>query len=443
MLHHRGRMGAVLGVAVVLGSFWCVALGVSETTAIPAKEFDLKVALPVIPDRTFALSDFGAVGDGKALNTEAFKKAIAAVSAAGGGHLVVPKGEFRTLPFELCSGLDLHLEAGAVIEAPASFTEYGLPEPETLKSQEEVGEKVKVPPPLISGRNLHDVAITGRGAIDGNGAIWWAWSERADRAHGGGRIIYPRPKLVTIAGCERMHVDGVTFRNSPMFHLVPTRVKDLLIENAKFEAPLMAPNTDAIDPGLCTKMVIRNCDFDVGDDDVSIKSGGQDLLVEDCRIKHGHGISIGSGTTDGVSGMLVRRCSIDGADNGIRIKSMRGAGGVVENVRYTDITMKNVGNAIVMDLHYVDNNRPDFKGDPSKVPTIRNVLIENLTVESARNAGQITGLPDSKITGVTLRNVHITAEKELETADVGTVVKENVTCELKPGIGPPVRTETE
>jgi polygalacturonase len=443
MLRNRGRLAGVLGLGMITGALGCAPQHIQETNTIPAKEFDVNVALPAIPKRTFSLSDFGAVGDGKTLNTEAFKKAIAAVAAAGGGHLIVPKGKYRTLPFELCSALDLHLEMGAVIEAPASFTEYGLPEPETLKSQAEVAQKVKAPPPLISGRNLHDVAITGKGIIDGNGAIWWAWSERAARAHGGDRLIYPRPKLVTITGCERLHVDGVTFRNSPMFHLAPTRVKDLLIEHAKFEAPLMAPNTDAIDPGLCTNMVIRHCDFDVGDDDVAIKSGGQDLLVEDCHIKHGHGISIGSGTTDGISDMLVRRCSIDGADNGIRIKSMRGAGGLVENVRYTDITMKNVANAIVLDLNYVDNNRPDFKGDPKKVPTIRNVLIENVTVESARNAGKITGLPDSKITDVTLRNVHITAEKEMVVADVGNIVKQDVTCELKPGVGPPPRNETE
>jgi polygalacturonase len=194
---------------------------------------------------------------------------------------------------------------------------------------------------------------------------------------------------------------------------------------------------------MCTNMVIRKCDFNVGDDDVAIKGGGRRLVVEDCTIKHGHGISIGSGTANGISEMVVRRCSIDGADNGIRIKSMRGDGGLVENVRYSDITMKNVANAIVLDLNYTDNNRPNFKGDPKKVPVIRNVLIENVTVESARNAGKIVGIRESKITDVRLENVHITAEKELEVADVGTIVKQDVTCDLKPGIGPPKRTETE
>src|SRR5947209_5871140 len=246
------------------------------------------------------------------MNTDALKKAIAAVEKAGGGRLVVDKGTYRTLPFELCSKLDLHLEEGAVIMGAANFTAYGLPEPETLKSQDEVRQRVKAPPPLISGKNLHDLAITGDGAIDGNGAIWWAWSERAARNKGGNRLVYPRPNMVAISGCERMKVEGVTFRNSPKFHLVPSKVTDLLIEKAKFRAPEMAPNTDAIDPGLCTNMIIRDCDFDVGDDDVAIKGGGHHLLIEDLHIKHGHGISIGSETASGVSDMLVRRCTLEG-----------------------------------------------------------------------------------------------------------------------------------
>lgn len=429
---HRRAWAAVIGIMLGVGG-----------SARAADDFNVKVTPPNIPDKTFRLTDFGAVGDGTTLNTDAFKRAIAAVEKAGGGKLVVEKGTYRTLPFELCSQLDLHLEDGAVILGAASFTAYGLPEPETLKSPDEVRQRVKAPPPLISGKNLHDLAITGDGAIDGNGSIWWNWSERAARNKGGNRLVYPRPNMVAISGCERMRVEGVTFRNSPKFHLVPNKVTDLLIERAKFRAPEMAPNTDAIDPGHCTNMIIRDCDFDVGDDDVAIKGGGQHLLIEDLKIKHGHGISIGSETAAGVSDMLVRRCTLDGADNGIRIKSMRGAGGVVENVRYTDITMKNVANAIVLDLKYVDNNRPNFKGDPSKVPTIRNVLIENVTVEGARNAGKIVGLPDSKITDVTLRNVHIVAEKDLVIDDAERIHRENVSVEIKAGAGPEKRKELE
>lgn len=136
-------------------------------------------ALPRIPDRTFLLTDFGAVGDGRTLETIAFRNAVAAVEKAGGGRLVVPKGVFRTLPLALCSNLDLHLEDGAVIRAPDTFAELGLPHPASLRSQEEVGARWATPDPLITGKGLHDVATTGTGVIDGNGALWWAWSERA------------------------------------------------------------------------------------------------------------------------------------------------------------------------------------------------------------------------------------------------------------------------
>ena len=146
----------------------------------------------------------------------------------------------------------------------------------------------------------------------------------------------------------------------------------------------MRRTLDGIDPTACTNVLIRNCDLDVGDDDIVIKNSGSNILIEDCHIHHGHGISIGSDTAGGVRKMLVRRCTLDHTDNGIRIKSMRGAGGVVENICYTDIQMQNVGNAIVLDLLYTDNNRPNFRGDPLKIPHINDIKICNVKVESAQ-----------------------------------------------------------
>jgi polygalacturonase len=417
----------VLACLAVAMGIW-LSLG-SPVHAAPG-EVDVKPALPDIPNRSFNLKDFGGVGDGKTFNTEAFQKAFAEIEKQGGGKLVVPAGVYRTKPIKLVSKLDLHLDEGAVIQAPDTFTDWGLVEPTTLKTQEEVTAKVRRTDPLIGGSNLHDVAITGSGAIDGSGAIWWTWSERAMRAQPG-RIVYPRTHMVILSNIQRLHVDGVTFRNSPMFHLVPKNVTDLLIENVKVRAPQNAPNTDAIDPGTCTNVLVRKCDIDTGDDNIVIKAGGTNILIEDNTIKHGHGISIGSETTVGVHNMLVRRCTFDGTDNGIRIKSMRGAGGLVENVRYTDITMKNVANAIVLDLTYVDNNRPNFTGDPTKVPKIQHILIDNVKIESARNAGKIVGLPDSKITDITLRDVQITADRDLVIKDADGINMERVNKQIK------------
>ena len=398
---------------------------------------NVRPARPKIPDHEFLLTDFGAVGDGKTLNTDAFKKAISAVGKAGGGKLVVPKGVFRTLPITLCSSLELHLDEGAMIQAPDNFAAYGVADPKTFRTQEEALKKYQVPNPLISGKDLHDVAITGKGVIDGNGALWWAWSERAARQvikTEPNRVVYRRMHMVVISNCERLLVADVTLQNSSMFHLVPRNITDLTIERVKVRAPFNAPNTDAIDPGTCTNVWIHHCDIDTGDDDIVIKSGGTNILIEDCVIKHGHGLSIGSETAAGVHNMLVRRCTLDGTDNGIRIKSMRGAGGPVENVRYTDIQMKNVANAIYLDLNYVDNNRPDFKGDPTKIPSIKNVLIDNVTIVNSKNAGKIVGLPESKITNITLRDVTISAEKDFEIKDADKPVFENVTRKIKAGI---------
>ncbi len=221
-----------------------------------------------------------------------------------------------------------------------------------------------------------------------------------------------------------------------MFHLVPRDITDLPIERVKVRAPFNAPNTDAIDPGPVTNAGIHHCDIDTGDDDIVIKSGGHNVLIEDCKIAHGHGISIGSETTVGVNHMLVRRCTFDGSDNGIRIKSMRGAGGLVENIRHTEIPMKDVANPITIQLNYVDNNRPNLKGDPRKIPAIRDILIDHVTATDARNAGVIIGLPDSPIRGLTVEDVSITAETDLVIRDADQPMLARVTRTIKPGIAP-------
>jgi polygalacturonase len=381
--------------------------------------------LPKIPDRTFTLADFGGIGDGRTLNTAAFEKAIASIHRAGGGRLTVPKGVFRTLPFVLCSNLDLHLAEGAVIQAPDTFAAYGLPDPASLHSQQEV-RKLRWPQPLITGYHLHDVAITGHGVIDGNGAIWWAWSERAARANPG-RIIYHRPHLVVINGCQRLHIADITLTNSPMFHLVPRDITDLVIEGVRVRAPFDAPNTDAIDPGPVTNALIRNCDIDTGDDDIVIKSGGTNILIENCSIGHGHGISIGSGTALGIHNMLVRHCVFNGTDNGIRIKSMRGAGGPVDHICYSDIKMTDVANAFVFQLNYMDDNHPDFRGERRKVPSIHDILIERVVVKNSKNAGEIIGLPDSPITRIRFRDVKLDVRHDFRIVDAYQITFENVT----------------
>ncbi len=424
----------------------CALAPVAARAAVAASDVDvsavenLRPALPVIPDRTFTLTDFGAVGDGTTLNTAAFEKAIAAVEKAGGGRLIVPPGVFVTGPFELCSKLELHLSAGATIKAPETFAALGLPDPATFRNQAALNARFRAVPPLIHGRDLHDVALTGTGTVDGSGAHWWAWSERAARKVAKtepGRLSVPRPHLIAITGCQRLLVADLTLTNSSKFHLVPGNVTDLTIERVKVRAPFDAPNTDAIDPGPGRNFLIRDCDIDTGDDDIVIKRGGRNILIENCTIRHGHGISIGSGTDLGIRDMLVRNCTLTGTDNGIRIKSMRGAGGLVENIRYTNIRMSGVPHALVFDLTYSDNNRPDFRGDPAKTPSIRYILVDHVTIEGSENAGRIIGLPESRITDLTLRDVKISAEKDLVIRDADEPRCENVVRDIRPGVAPP------
>lgn len=433
------RSPLVFRLACVLHLLGNVATTWAAEVNVAAAE-NVKPARPTIPNRFFKVTDFGAVGDGRTMNTEAFKNAVAAVKSAGGGKLIVPKGVFRTAPFVLCSNLELHLEPEAVIQAPDTFEALGLPNPASFKTQAEVDAVYHVPDALITGRNLHDVAITGSGTIDGSGAHWWEWSERAARKAAANqeppRIVFRRPHLVVLNAVERLLVADITLANSSMFHLVPRNITDLTLERVKVRAPFDAPNTDAIDPGPVIRAWIHHCDIDTGDDDIVIKSGGTDVLIEDCLIKHGHGISVGSETTLGVRNLLVRRCVFEGTDNGIRIKSMRGAGGLVENVRYTDLTMKNVRDAIVLQLDYVDNNRPDFKGDPTKIPRIHNILIDHVTIEATKNAGIIHGLPESPITNITLRDVTLTAEKDFDVKDAENPTFERVTRTIRPDLAP-------
>src|SRR5579883_687203 len=229
------------GLAAVASAVWLAPLFSSPPPPVPqaktaaqpsnAAAKEIVAALPEIPAARFRMADYGAVGDGKAMNTDAFKSAVAAVEKAGGGHLIVPAGIYKTLPFTLVSKMDLHLDPGATIKAPDSFEEYGMPDPNKMTGPVARGAFGMVAP-LISCANCTDVAITGSGTIDGSGANFWIWSDKAARRYPPGRPVVPRPVLVRISNVKRLHVDGVTLTNSPMFHLVPTG-EDITIENLR------------------------------------------------------------------------------------------------------------------------------------------------------------------------------------------------------------------
>ena len=438
-----------LGLQVLTIAAWLASPSPAPLTAAPqakpAPQAEITAALPVIPAAKFNLADYGAVGDGKTLNTAAFQKAVAAIEKAGGGHLIVPSGIYKTLPFTLTSHMDLHLDPGAIIKAPDTFEEYGIPDPNKApptppgRGRGGMGR----PAPLIScASGTTDLAITGSGTIDGSGAMFWMWSDKAARRYPPGRTVVPRPVLVSLSGVQRLHVDGITLTNSPMFHLVP-RGQDITIENLRIVAPSDAPNTDAMDPGG-QRIVIRNCEIDTGDDNVALQSGSHDVLIEDLTCLHGHGISVGSPTRNGLSHVIVRRCTFNGTDNGLRIKSYRGNGGEVHDIRYSDIVMKHVRRPFDINMLYNGNAglatdvgpRNAEPGQTENIPNFHDIHVTNLTVTGSPVAGRILGLPEQMANAITFTNVKIQSTRGFLVEDGKDVVFQNAHIEV--AIGDPL-----
>jgi polygalacturonase len=425
-------IGAILLITTAglqRGAVMAVASGSTEAVSVG----EIIAALPTIPDAKFNLADYGAIGDGKAFNTDAFNNAIAALAKTGGGHLIVPAGTYRTLPFALTSHMDLHLQPGATIKAPDTFAEYGIPDPNVPTSGSPAGRAPQPVAPLIScPPNTTDLAITGSGTIDGSGAMFWIWSDKAARRYPPGRTIVPRPALVSLRGVQRLHVNGVTLTNSPMFHLVP-RGQDITIENVRIVAPSDAPNSDAIDPGG-QRIIIRNCEIDTGDDNVALQSGSRDVLIEGLTCLHGHGISIGSPTREGVSHVIVRRCSFNGTDNGLRIKSYRGNGGEVHDIRYSDIVMKNVRRPFDINMRYNGNAglRTDVgprnaeSGQTQNIPNFHDIHIINLTVTRSPLAGRIIGIPEMPASNITFTNCRFESTMGFMVQDAKDVIFDSV-----------------
>lgn len=389
-----------------------------------AKELSLREPQPAaIPQRTFTITDFGARGDGATMATDAIRKAIEACAKSGGGRVIVPAGIFLTGPIALASRTALVLEKGAVLQASDRFADFGLPDP-LPAVQSEIDAFKKQLRPFISGTKLEDVSILGEGIIDGAGAAWWAKSDKvAERAVASAPatkkpLYVPRPHLIVLRDCARVHIQGVTLKNSPMFHLVPHHCHDVLVEDVTILSPADSPNTDGIDPANSRDVLIRRCTIDTGDDNIALKGGGvggvptENVTVTDCKFLHGHGVSIGSETQAGVRNFLVQRCSFEGTGTALRIKSDRTRGGVVENVIYRDITMKNVETAITIFLFYDDKKaalKPEPKPVTENTPIIRRIQFLNITCDgTTKKAGEILGLPESPLTDITLENVRIT-----------------------------------
>ena len=397
---------------------------------------DVRPALPDIPDRVFRITDFGAIPNDALDDTAAFAKAFAAVSAAGGGRLVVAPGDYHTGHLKLVGRLDLHLEKGARLVFST--------DPDAYRIQDRKFN------PLVAATGVDDLAITGEGVLDGNGQAWWTEARAfkdAARARGDANEEIGRPRLLIIDKAKRVLVQGVTLTNSPQFHFIPSRCEDVTIRDVTVRAPHSAPNTDGIDPSASRRVLIAGCVIDTGDDNIAIKSGKpehgpvEDMLVEHCTFLGGHGMSIGSETYGGVRNLTVRHCTFEGTEAGIRMKSSRGRGGLSENLTYHDLTMRNVEIAIQITSFYPNKTTPKpGVADPvpatrdPRTPAWKNIVIRDVrSTGGTKSAGIIIGLSDEPVTNITMENVFIESPVGLRVANARGISLKNVEIKVAKG----------
>jgi len=391
--------------------------------------------------KIFNVRQFGAKGDGTTLDTEAIQKALDKCGRTGDGTVELPAGTYLSKPLTMSSKTTLLLDDGATLLASPLQSDFLKGGGDWLKVKNG-GDFI----PFISGRGLTNVTITGKGTVDGNGAVWWEEAEKARQKVAG--FTLPRPNLIVFSRCKNLRLTGIKLANSPKFHFVPTDCEDVTVEDVTVVSPVGAANTDGIDPSNCRNVTITRCTIDTGDDNIAIKSGKkveghefgcENITVTDCTFLHGHGMSIGSESVGGVRNLVVRNCRFDGTENGLRIKSRRGKGGTVQDVSYSDITMTNVYPAISFVCYYQDSSQAKYpKDDPAQpvtdtTPFFRNIRISNVTAASTKDAGLIVGLPESMITNVMLENVRITAESGLTIANARGIQLKNVIVSVKEG----------
>lgn len=368
-------------------------------------------ALPVIPTTVFNITNYTAIGDSVATNTSAIQSAINAASAAGGGVVQVPSGIYLCGPIQLANKINLRLEAGAILRMlPLDKYPGGTVNPETF----------------ISGDKLQDVAITGTGAIDGQGAAWWPFAKNSNGAK--------RPKMISPSNCERLLIEGITLSNSPMFHIaIGGKCSDVTVRHVTIRAPasddpvLPSHNTDACDV-KGRNILIADCDISVGDDNFTCGGNTSDVLITNCTYGFGHGVSIGSYTQGGVSNLTVINCTFNNTEAGIRIKTDRDRGGFVHDMKYLNLNMTNVGFPILVYASYMVQER-EFRDTTKLTPEIaakypaapitgrtpiyRDLIFSNITATAAagRRAGLIWGLPEMNVTNVLLEKINIKADK--------------------------------
>ena len=449
-----------------------------------------EVQEPVIPGNVVNIKDFGAVSDGQVLNTQAFADAIEAVTEKGGGRVVIPAGIWLTGPIVLKSNLELFTESGALVLFSPDKSLYPLVE----TSFEGLNTWRCISP--IYGEGLENVALTGHGIWDGSGDAWrfvkkskltssqwkalvasggvvndegdeWYPSEQFKKAHESADMNVPlnlktkeefeaihdflRPVMVSIRNSKRILIEGPTFQNSPAWCIHPLIVEDLIVRNITVRNPWYSQNGDGIDIESCKNVLVLNSNFDVGDDAICIKSGKdehgwlrgiptENVVIKNNIVYHGHGgVTVGSEMSGGVKNIHVSNCTFMGTDVGLRFKSNRGRGGIVEKIYISDVRMTDIPTiAISFNLYYGGQSvsemlaagGPDVvnKKEPvsEKTPQFKDISISNIILKGALQAVLLQGLPEMNLENVKLNDMVLEAENGFSVFDANGVTINNV-----------------
>ncbi len=388
---------------------------------------------PSFPEQKIFIADFGAVGDGRTDCSDAFRLAIQACHAAGGGRVVVAPGVYLTGPLHLLSRVNLHVEKGATIRFSRDLQDYLPPVFTRFEGVECLNYS-----PMIYAFEQQDVAITGEGVLDGqaDSTNWWPWAgkardgwktgmphQRADRnalflmADSGvppaqrifGTGHFLRVNFIQFYRCKNVLIEGVTVQRSPMWAIHPVLSENVTIRAIHYRSH--GPNNDGCNPESSRNVLIRDCYFDAGDDCIAIKSGrngdgrrvnvpSENIVIQNCTMHSGHGgVVIGSEISGSCRHVYAENCQMDSPEleRALRIKTNSQRGGVIENIHLRNITVGEVSDAVIrINFHYEEGDSGDH------TPIVRNVRVSNLESKKSEFALVLQGYARSPISGIYL-----------------------------------------
>lgn len=435
----------LLGIATLFFISCAIKKQKEITNNSPWKSMQLvikSVKVPSFNTTKYLVTDYGAKADGIFDNTKAFKEAIQTCSKNGGGIVIVPSGKYYTGPIHLENDVNFHLEEGAEILFSTKPSDY----PIVHTSFE--GTELMNYSPLVYAYKKHNVAVTGKGTLNGQATKenWWPWCGASsygwkkgipsqsdplnrprlvdmaeegvavsDRIFGEGHYI--RPNFVEFFECTDILLKDVTIINAPFWVIHPIKSTNVTIDGVTVRSH--GPNNDGCDPEYSKNVIIKNCTFDTGDDCIAIKAGrdadgrrvaikSENIVVQNCTMFDGHGgVTIGSEISAGVSNVYVENCIMNSPnlDVAIRLKTNSRRGALIENFYVRNIEIGQVKEAVLkVDMFYnVHGNQTG-----NFIPRIENISLENVKV---KNAGKYSilakGYKESPIKNITFKNVTI------------------------------------